>query len=158
MDIFNLTIQKNMSAVVAYLNRSSEAVTYGINGVSFIGLVFNISTLIVLAYPKFRHKFYDFLRCRCICNIVICIVGSFFDELPQRYTTVEYSSLYIYWFFIGLPMRIVFLASAISDILLISNRFITLNNRKSSVFYTLSKKVINYILYRKFAIGRPGSK
>lgn len=132
----------NDSQTVAYLKKASDLVIeYGIHGVSIIGTLFNIITIIVLTTRFFDHKFYNFLRCRCICNLGVCLFGIFFEGLPKSEVAVEYLTLYNQWFLVFFPMRVFFLASAISDNLIILNRLATLYEKNNSIFFTLSKKV-----------------
>lgn len=136
-------MNKNETAV--YLNKASDLVIqYGINGVSVIGALFNFATLIVLATNYFDHRFYNFLRCRCICNLAVCSVGIFYYDLTNINVTVEYLPLYYQWLVIRLPMRLFFSASIVSDNLIILNRLAVLYKKHDSIFYTLSKKVNYY--------------
>ena len=139
-----MTAELNASDTAIYLNKASELVLeYGIHGVSVFGSLFNIVTIIVLATNFFDHKFYNFLRCRCICNLTVCLVGIFYIDLPNTNVTVEYLPLYYNWFLVFYPMRVFFWASAISDNLIILNRLAVLYKKNNSIFYTLSKKVSN---------------
>lgn len=133
---------RNDSERAFFLSKASDfVVNYGINGVSLVGIFFNIVTITVLATRFFEHKFYNFLQCRCICNLAVCLTGVFFKELANRGEEVEYLPLFLNWFVINIPMRIFFLASVISDNLIILNRLTNLYNKKESIFYGLSKKV-----------------
>ena len=132
----------NQSTTAANLIKAVEVVIYSIRGISVIGTLFNISTIIVLTRPKFRHNFYNFLRCRCCCNLFVCLVGIFFYDLPDIETQCDYISLLFIWNVTILPMRVAFLSSFISDNLLVLNRLLNLYEMKSSIFYRLSKKVI----------------
>ena len=145
MDIENwiLTSETN-STSVDYLNRFTDnIIKYGIHGISAIGITFNAVTLFVLSNQNFKHKYYDFLRCRCICNLVVCVTGAMYKDLTMRDTESDYYELFYEWLVVNLPKRIAFFASAISDILLILNRYVTLCDKKKSVFYRLSKSVRN---------------
>lgn len=134
-------LPRNKSETTVYLNKVSDLIVeYGIHGVSVFGSLFNIVTIIVLATNFFDHKFYNFLRCRCICNLAVCLIGIFLDELPKTNETVEYFSLFYQLFAITLPLRVFFIASAISDNLIILNRLATLYEKNSSIFFTLSKR------------------
>ena len=142
MSYFNLTVERNESETAQYLNKLGDlVVVYGVHGVSVIGTIFNIITIIALATRFFDHSFYNFLLCRCVCNLVVCLMGIFFLELPVQQMTVEYLPLVFNWFVITLPLRAAFIASVISDNLLISNRLATLYKKNNSIFYTMPKKV-----------------
>ena len=147
MTNFNLTVQKNQSEIALYLSKAADSVVeFGVHGVSGIGTIFNIITIILLANRKFEHNFYDLLRCRCVCNLAVCLLGIFFIPLPGKEVTVEYFPLVLTWFCITWPMRAAFFASVISDNLLISNRLANLYEKSNSVFFKLSKKVCFYAL------------
>ena len=76
-----------------------------------------------------------------------------YKDLTMRDTENDYYGLFYEWLVVNLPKRIAFFASAISDILLILNRYVTLYDKKKSVFYRLSKSVRN-----PFANGRGQKK
>jgi hypothetical protein len=131
----------NRSELVDYLEKATVVVDYGIRVVSIIGILFNLTTLVVLHNRKFKHKFYDFLRCRCVSYLFVCAIGSVYRDIPLSGQVDDYMRIIIGWYVINIPMRVVFFASGIIDVLLVLNRYVTLYNRKGSVFYTLSKKV-----------------
>ena len=142
MSYFNLTVERNESETAQYLNKLGDlVVVYGVHGVSVIGTIFNIITIIALATRFFDHSFYNFLRCRCVCNLGVCVVGIFFYDNPKQHESVEYLPLVFNWFFATIPMRILFFASAVSDNLIVLNRMDTLHEKRNSIFLTLSKKV-----------------
>lgn len=101
---------------------------YAIRTVCVIGLLFNFYTLKALLDERLKLKFYNFQRCRCFCSVCICLLGIFYPSYPLEAL---------------IPLRMGFLASAISDILLILNRVVLMYDQKKSIFYALSKKV-NY--------------
>ena len=131
----------NRSELVDYLEKATVVVDYGIRVVSVIGILFNLTTLVVLHNRKFKHKFYDFLRCRCVSYLFVCAIGSVYRDIPLSGQVDDYMTIIILWFVINYPMRVVFFASGIIDMLLVLNRYVTLCNRKRSVFYSLSKRV-----------------
>ncbi len=115
-------------------------INYVIRGISGIGIFFNIFSLTVVLHKSLKHNFYDFLRCRCICNLIVCILTIFYGRLVLENCPVNYQWLYFAWF-INVQIRLVLLASSISDILLIINRYVTIYDMKKSVFYKISRKV-----------------
>lgn len=124
-----------------YIKVSDLIFEFGINGVSSVGSVVNIITILLLTNKKFDHKFYNFLRCRCICNLAVCLVGIFIKTMPKKDMVVEYLPLFYQWFVINLPARVFFYASSLSDNLLILNRLANLDKKRDSIFFSLSKKV-----------------
>lgn len=143
----NLTVKTNVSETALKYIKVADHLERGVHVVSGIGTLFNIVTILLLTNRNFNLKFYDFLRCRSICNLAVCLVGIFLSEIPLEHEILNYWSLVSTWFVINVPMRIAFIASAISDNLIILSRLLNLYNKKNSVFYTLSKKVSYSFLY-----------
>lgn len=70
---------------------------------------------------------------KSFCNVCICLLGISYPSYPLPTL---------------IPLRMGFLASAISDILLTLNRVVLLYDQKQSIFYALPKKVIiNQIIF-----------
>ena len=120
---------------------------HGIRLVSIFGVLYNIHNSFVLRDKRLKIKFYYFLRCRCFCSLVVCILGCFLnpkitDPLVCQ-EIKEWWSFYLQLFVVGIPFRIALMSSFISDILLILNRVALLFDKKLSKFYLLSKKVSN---------------
>ena len=92
---------------------------------------------------EFKHNFYNFLRCRSVCNFSVCLVGIYY----QRPDTIcencrfDFNWINVNWFAIALPLRVFFMASFISDNLIVLNRLANLYDKKTSTFYKLSKRV-----------------
>lgn len=142
----NTTDSSNSSQILQYLNLAVEITNYSNSVLSAVGTLFNLITIIILSRPTFEHTFYDFLQCRSICNLVVCLFGIFFQELPCRMCPSNYRRLFCDYYVILTQMRAAFLASSISDILLVLNRFVTLHAWSGSIFNRLSKKVLFYTL------------
>ncbi len=112
-------------------------------GVSIFGTVFNMFSLIVLLDLNLTHNFYDFLRCRCLSNLAVCLIGIFYYiHDGWIICAAKYSHVLVSFFFLLLPMRMALLASAICDNLLILNRLANLYNKKHCIILKLSKKVM----------------
>jgi len=124
---------------------------YEIHIVSVIGVLFNFHSLFIIKNYIPNFKFYDFFLCRCVCNLVVCFFGIFFklalieSIICEECMRPSYLQLYLQVYFVCIPLRIAFLSSAVSDILLIMNRVALLYYRHLSAFYTLSVRVFNYI-------------
>ena len=138
-----LTIAANTSQVAKYACRAAEIlVDYGIRGISGVGTLINVITILVLLQKVFKGKFYDFLRCRCVCNCVICSICVFYrnDGILEGAEEV-YVRIWISWYVFAIALRIALLAAFIADNLIVLNRLANLYDKKQSIFYTLSKKV-----------------
>lgn len=96
---------------------------------------------------RLRFTFYNFFRCRCFCNLLLCIFGvfiyleGFYHLIDKSDSKMNYWHLYLQVFLVYLPIRVSLHSSAILDIFLILNRMALLYNKKKSRFFTLSKKV-----------------
>ena len=126
---------------LSFYEASDIVINYGIRPISIIGILFNIFTIILLVDKRFTHRFYDFLRCRCVCNLFVCLFGSYFMIFPDQGVVFNYNQLYLIWLGNQTPLRGALLSSFISENMLILNRIANLYNNKTSVFYSLSKKV-----------------
>lgn len=124
---------------------------YIIRSVAAVGILLNLLTVILLFSKKFEHKFYDFLQCRCVCNLIVSLFTVYTSPLQCRGCEDDYTSLFINIFVIQWPTRSAYLASAVSDNLLVLNRLVNLYQSRDSVFNTLSKKV--NVLFIKFEMS-----
>ncbi len=146
----NTTDQKSDSILL--LAKAKEIlIDYGIHGVAVTGTLFNILTLIILARKAFKHTFYNFLRCRCACNLLICSLAIFHSDLPEHGAVVaDQMSLFCAMYVVNLPLRTAFFASLLSDNLLVLNRLANLREQRGSVFYALSKVVtLSFFTFNK---------
>ena len=108
---------------------------YGIPGISVIGTALNLCSAAVLLNAKLKHSFYDFLFCRTICNLLVCLFGIFYSDLVcEKECTDSFVHLNIHWFGLIFPKRVALLASFNSDILIILNRMLTVYDRKDYRF------------------------
>lgn len=144
---YNCNANRTSNELVASLTSAGDALqTYGFPIISGVGVFFNYFTLCALNNYQLKFKFYDFFRCRCFCNLVVCILGIFMDLrvvdlIVTEECTMDYWTLYLKLYLVVLPIRFAFMSSAISDILLILNRIALLFGKKKSKLYTLSKRV-----------------
>lgn len=135
------------------INRMLDGVTaHGIHYISLVGTFINILSLYVLTNKDFKHNFYDFLRCRCFCNLLVCLIGIFDTKIIPENQAADYTGLYSDWYLIHIPKRGILFGSAISDNLLVMNRLVSFYEIKDSIFFSLSKKVtfLNRIFSIKF--------
>ncbi len=74
--LYCLTTQANTSEFELLFNQISDVTDKYVNlGMSILGVTFNILSLLVLMDLNLTHNFYDFLRCRCVCNLTVCTIG-----------------------------------------------------------------------------------
>jgi hypothetical protein len=144
MNNSNYTIQSAVSEYTLVLNKATDLlIVYGFRGMSVIGTLFNITTIIVLRRNIFKGSFYEFLRSRCVCNILVCLICCFYKKLDSMCEGCEddFVDIYINWVVFCLLLRVAFFASFIADILIVLNRLAMMFDRKNSFFYALSKRV-----------------
>lgn len=113
------------------------------NGISIIGTLLNMGYFTSLIFEKRDYTASDFIRCRCICNFIVCFLGVFYTILPDIDCATDYATLRSTLSILA-PLRIAHFASFISDNLLVLNRLAHLSNKTNSMFYKLSKKVSIY--------------
>jgi len=110
-----------------------------------IGILVNLCFVIILSHRTFSHKIYDFLWCRQFYSLFTCLSvassnGFCFD--------CDYDSewLTFYSLYIAVTIRVFLLASFISDILLIFNRYFEVC-QKITFLRWLSKKMIHLLFF-----------
>lgn len=145
MDCSNST-NTNQSEFASDFNKPIEPIIFLTNGISLIGSVLNMITFCNLFNAKRQYTFWNFIRCRCICSILVCFLGSFYTIVPDIDCVTDYETL-IKSLLIFVPLRIAIFASFISDLLLILNRLAQLLNKKNSMFYALSMKVSYAVIF-----------
>lgn len=142
MNSFNVTNITSESELKVYFDQAREIIIdYGIHVVSIMGILLNPLTMLIMASQEFKNKYYNFLRCRCVCNFLVCAVGIFTQSTPCERCHYDYWNLYFLMYAVQFTTRIVLLASAVSDNLLILNRFYNLFPNEKMAFDSLSKKV-----------------
>lgn len=126
---------------VTYLGRTSDwIIRFGIHPISIVGVLFNAFCLIFLLNKKLANKVYNFLWCRCFCNLAVCLFGVLFIKPLCTTCLTDYTELNNI-FVLELGMKASFLASSLSDILLILNRCVFLFSNKNRKLSELSKTV-----------------
>ena len=117
--------------------------------VSGLGIFLNLIFLVILLSKKLKNSIYSYLWSRSFCNLIVCIFGLVYMDPPdQRLDRPLY--LQIHQVIIsGFTIRTVLLASAITDCLLILNRYFNLSNRQN--FWT--KIPIKYNLLMCYSLG-----
>jgi hypothetical protein len=147
----NSNSNENYSRLIESLSISKNLFERSGNIVSIIGVFFNLNSLCIIKDNSLNFKFYDFLWCRCFCNLVVCFFGIFFNPvllesiICKGSVRPNYWELYLQLFFVAVPLRIALMSSAISDVLLILNRVALLCYNKLSLFYELSIKVSYFL-------------
>jgi hypothetical protein len=104
-----------------------------------VGILVNLFFVILLSHRTLRNKIYDFLWCRQFTSLMAClsIVASFGLCFDCSY---DFEWLAYFPWHAAVTIRVFSLASFISDILLISNRYFEVC-RKTTFLKRLSKKL-----------------
>ena len=102
---------------------------YIITIISVIGVVINSVCLIIMFNETLHktNKFYVYVIIKTIADLLVCLIGIFYlnaDCLICEDTVYNsYVILFLRWYIIRIPTRIIYLASSISEIILILNRY-----------------------------------
>jgi len=104
-----------------------------------VGILVNLFFVILLSHRTLRNKIYDFLWCRQFASLITClsVVASFGFSFEYNY---DFEWLGYFAWCTAITIRVFSLASFISDILLISNRYFEVS-RKTTFLKRLSKKL-----------------
>ncbi len=104
-----------------------------------IGIIVNIFFVLLLSHGSLKHKIYGFLSVRQLTSLMACLVlAATNDNCLECYRELEWQ---VYYFvYILITFRIFSIASFISDIFLIFNRYFEIE-KKTTFFKRLSKKL-----------------
>ena len=109
------------------LNQISDIIGYYIISIiSSIGICMKLICLYVLSHKKMKHSFYNQLWSKSFNDFLTCLCGiGYMNSLAFGRDFNQANSfwrLFYQWFIIGIPLRIVFMASSFSEISMILNR------------------------------------
>jgi len=110
-----------------------------------LGGLVNLFFVILFSHRTLKHKIYDFLWCRQFINLIACLPLAASNGFCF---TCDFNSAWLiyYTWFNGVTIRAFSLASYISDILLISNRYFEII-RKTTFLKRLSKTLNLFICF-----------
>jgi hypothetical protein len=121
----------------------SESVSYLNRLIGFTGVFLNLFSLIIMSNKTLLHPLYNFFFCRQFCSLIVCALGcGWVDPLEfdvRRPST--YSRKFYAYFIFAIPFRLALTSSAISDLILILNRYCIVTDRK--VFLINISKLAN---------------
>ncbi len=119
-----------------------------------IGVFVNLFIVIVLTDRKLKHKIYDFFLVRQITNLIACVFVVIYKE--HCFGCLKNTAWIVYYtYHIGIMIRVSILASFVSEILLIFNRYFYIISRQ--IFLSrISKKLSLFICYTfSFSLALP---
>ena len=130
----------NSSDSNVIINQVTDIISlYAIPIIGGIGVITNISFLIILSHKSLKHRIYQDFWIKTFFDLIVCIIGiAHFNNncLICMNTEDTHYWILIYNFIIrALPQNSAFLASAYSEIYLILNRCINLFNPKHEIFF-----------------------
>jgi hypothetical protein len=119
--------------------------------IGFIGLILNSMGLVIMLNRTLIHPMYNFTWGRTFCNWIVCLfdcgwVQTLDFDKPGDY----YERLYQVYIF-GIPIRIAFFASSISDLILILNRYFVITERR--VWLLKISKLTNLTICYIFSVS-----
>jgi len=119
--------------------------------IGFLGVILNSMGLFIMLNRTLIHPMYNFTWGRTFCNWLVCLfdcgwVQTLDFDKPGGY----YERLYQVYVF-GIPIRIAFFASSISDLMLILNRYFVITER--SVWLLKISKLTNLTICYIFSVS-----
>ena len=113
--------------------------------VTGLGIIFNMCLLRLLLNKRLTHTMYNYLWSRAFCNMIVCLFGLVYMDFPRQIISqLPYYRLIYQAYMITALIRTAFLASAVSDILLVLNRYFNILNKKN--FLSEISKVANLLI------------
>jgi len=118
--------------------------------IGFLGVILNSLGLVIMINKTLIHPMYKFTWGRTFCNWFICFLGcGWVQTLTYGQPGGYYQKVYQMYIF-GFPLRMVFFASSISDLILILNRYFVITERK--VWLLKISKLANLAICYVFSI------
>jgi len=119
--------------------------------VSAFGIILNLILVIMLLDKNLKSRCYKYILCKTLIDLFISIFGmisgmSSFLCFTCNEVTASYWLSFAKIYLVAVPLRILFLASALSEIYLSLNRYYDLDNIKN-FFTTLSFHVYILIIF-----------
>ncbi len=106
---FNYEILRDVSDIIGF---------YIITITCSLGLIMNALCIKILAHSSLKHRFYKYLMCKSICDILVCFIGIGYlnNARTQCESNTSYGAIFFQWFIIKINLRIALLASGITEI------------------------------------------
>lgn len=143
--------EANISSSIYFLNintMNSISNAFGyflIPVISVIGLFLNLSITILLGKNKFKHKFYKYLGCKTVIDLIICINGigfmnsfcSICQENVSNTLLVQIYKLHL----VKNSLRVLLALSSLFEVFLSLNRYMTITNKKN-IFTDIRTRIL----------------
>ena len=117
----------NISNIIGY---------YVITAISLIGLILNVLNIKLLMHKSLKHEFYRYLMCKSILDSIVCLFGvgylnnNCLQCFPSYIST--YGVLFYRLYVIKIPLRMILVASVLSEVFLTLNRLKSFSNEKNT--------------------------
>jgi len=119
--------------------------------IGFLGVILNSLGLIIMINKTLIHPMYKFTWGRTFCNWFVCFLGcGWVQTLTYGQPGGYYQKVYQMYIF-GFPLRMVFFASTISDLILILNRYFIITEQK--VWLLKISKLTNLAICYVFSVS-----
>ena len=145
-------ITNNTSHIFNAFNQISDIIGNSVSGFIGIGIITNGFFLILLSNKSLKQKFYEDLWIKAFCDFIVCLIGVGHSN-NSCINNCTYWAQFFNWYLIRIPVRLVFLASNISEIYLIFNRCIFLFNYRSKLLDIKNTKYYVLVVIYAFCIS-----
>jgi len=98
--------------------------------IGFLGVILNSLGLVIMLNKTLIHPIYNFTWGRTFCNWLVCLLGCGWVQTLNHEQPGGYYQKFYQAYIFGIPSRIAFFASSISDLILILNRYFVITERK----------------------------
>jgi len=118
--------------------------------IGFLGVILNSMGLFIMLNRTLIHPMYNFTWGRTFCNWFVCFLGCGWVQTLNYDQPGEYYQKVCQVYIFGFPLRMVFFASSISDLMLILNRYFVITERR--VWLLKMSKLTNMAICNVFSI------
>ena len=121
-----------------------------IPGLSAIGMVLNLLITILLGKNKFKHKFYKYLCCKTIIDVMICFNGIGFMNSYCSICQENISNTFLLQIYrqhlVKNSLRVLLSISSLFEVFLSLNRFMTILNKKN-IFSDIRTSILMTVIF-----------
>jgi len=119
--------------------------------IGFLGVILNLLGLLIMLNKTLIHPIYNFTWGRTFCNWFVCLFGCGWVKTLDLYQSGDYYERFYQVYIFGIPRRIAFFASSISDLMLILNRYFVITERR--VWLLKISKLTNLTICYVFSVS-----
>ncbi len=108
------------------------------------GVIFNLIFIVLLLHKSFKHTVYNFLWSRAACNLFLSLLATGSSTICYKCSSKSYWGLLYETYVIVVGLRVLALASFISDLFLGLKRYLDID--KNNGFFTKLGKFSNFFI------------